>query len=103
PRQLPTGRIHVVYDPRVASSLLGHLAGAVNGASIARRTSFLSERLGAQVFGPDIRITDDPRRKRGLGSRPFDGEGVAAEALDLVADGVLTTWLLDTATARELK
>jgi PmbA protein len=102
PRQMATGRATVVYDPRVATSLIGHLAGAINGASIARRTSFLREKLGAAIFDPAVRITDDPRRKRGLGSRPFDGEGVSAEPLDLIVDGVLRTWLLDSATAREL-
>ncbi|HWJ75336.1 MAG TPA: TldD/PmbA family protein [Kaistia sp.] len=102
PTQLPTGRGHVVYDPRVAISLIGHLAGAINGASIVRKTSFLQSALGTAVFAPGIRITDDPRRLRGLGSRPFDGEGVASEALDLVTDGILQTWLLDSATAREL-
>ncbi len=102
PGRLPTGQANVVFDPRVAVSLLGHLAGAINGAGIVRKTSFLQQALGTAVFAPGIRITDDPRRPRGLASRPFDGEGVAAEALDLVSDGVLQTWLLDSASAREL-
>lgn len=102
PRQIPTGRVTVVYDPRVAVSLVGHLAGAINGAAIARKTSFLRDRLGKPLFPSAIRITDDPLRPRGQGSRPFDGEGVAGAALDIIADGVLQTWLLDSATAREL-
>jgi PmbA protein len=102
PRQVATGTGTVVYDPRVATSLVGHLAGASNGAAIARKTSFLRDRLGAAVFSADIRITDDPTRPRGLGSRPFDGEGVAAGLLDIVKDGVLRTWILDSASAREL-
>lgn len=102
PTRLPTGRADVVFDPRVATSLLGHLAGAINATSIVRKTSFLRHARGEAVFAPAIRITDDPRRLRGLASRPFDGEGVAAEALDLVRDGVLQDWLLDSATAREL-
>ncbi len=102
PGRLPTGVATVVFDPRVAVSLVGHLAGAINGAAIVRKTSFLQHSLGQAVFAPGIRITDDPRRPRGLASRPFDGEGVASEALDLVADGVLQTWLLDSASAREL-
>ena len=102
PGQLPTGPATVVFDPRVSVSLIGHLAGAINGAAIVRKTSFLQQALGSQVFASGIRITDDPRRLRGLGSRPFDGEGVASEALDLVTDGVLQTWLLDSASAREL-
>ncbi|ODN71617.1 TldD/PmbA family protein [Methylobrevis pamukkalensis] len=102
PRQVPTCTATVVYDPRVATSLLGALSGAINGTAIARGTSFLKSKLGAQLFAPGIRITDDPRRMRGPGSRPFDGEGVTAEPFDIIADGVLTTWLLDSATAREL-
>ena len=77
PRQMATGRVTVVYDPRVAIGLVGHLAGAINGAAIARKTSFLRDRLGQQLFPATIRITDDPLRPRGLGSRPFDGEGVS--------------------------
>lgn len=102
PRQMTTGTGVVIYDPRVATGLIGHLAGAANGAAIARGTSFLRDRLGTPVFSSGIRVSDDPLRKRGLASRPFDGEGVAAAPLDLVEDGVLATWILDSASAREL-
>jgi PmbA protein len=102
PRQMPTGKGTVVYDPRLSPGLVGSLAGAINGASIARRTSFLIDQLGKPVFSPAITITDDPLRKRGLASRPFDGDGVAARPLDLVRDGIIQTWVLDSATAREL-
>ncbi|MQT13886.1 TldD/PmbA family protein [Segnochrobactrum spirostomi] len=102
PRKVATGITNVVYDPRVSTSLIGHLAGAVNGAAIARGTSFLKERLGERIFAAGLRITDDPMRPRGLGSRPFDGEGLASEPFALIEDGVLTQWLLDSATAREL-
>ncbi len=102
PRQMPSGRATVVYDPRIATGLIGHLAGAVNGSSIARKTSFLRDKLGQQIFSSSIRISDDPTRKRGLASSSFDGEGVANGPLDIVKDGVLQTWLLDSATAREL-
>jgi PmbA protein len=102
PRKIPSGRATVVYDPRIAGGLIGHLAGAINGTSIARKASFLRDRLGQQIFSPAIRITDDPTRRRGLASRPFDGEGVVSNPLDLISGGVLTTWLLDSATAREL-
>lgn len=101
-RRVATCTATVVFDPRVSSGLLGALAGAINGASIARRTSFLKEKLGQRVFAPGIRITDDPRRPRGPASRPFDGEGIAGAPIDIVDDGILTTWLLDSATAREL-
>jgi PmbA protein len=102
PRQMPSGRATVVYDPRIATSLVGHFAGAVNGSSIARKTSFLRDKLGQQIFSPSIRISDDPTRKRGLASSSFDGEGVANGPLDIIKDGVLQTWVLDSATAREL-
>jgi PmbA protein len=102
PRKVSTRKVPVVFDPRVAGSLVSHLASAVNGASIARKTSFLKDKMGAKLFGDGIRIIDDPLRKRGLRSRPFDGEGVAGRRLALIDDGVLMSWLLDCATAREL-
>lgn len=103
PRKVETCKVPVVFDPRVAGSLVGHLVGAINGASIARKTSFLKDRLGAQLFAKNIRIVDDPLRKRGLRSQSFDAEGVKVRKHFLVDEGVLTTWLLDSATARELK
>jgi PmbA protein len=103
PRKVETCKVPVVFDPRVAGSLVGHLVGAINGASIARKTSFLKDRLGAQLFPKNIRIVDDPLRKRGLRSQSFDAEGVKVRKHFLVDEGVLTTWLLDSATARELK
>ena len=102
PRKVETKRVPVVFDRRVAGSLVGHLAGAINGAAVARKTSFLRDKLGERLFKPGIRIIDDPLRKRGQRSRPFDGEGVKARAQAIVDDGVLKTWLLDSATAREL-
>src|SRR5215831_8653081 len=102
PRKVSTRKAPIVFDPRVAGSLVSHLANAANGASIARKTSFLKDKMGARLFAPGIRIVDDPLRKRGLRSRPFDGEGVACRKLALVEDGVLASWLLDCATAREL-
>ncbi len=102
PLKAATGKVPVVFDRRVAGSLVGSLASAVNGAAIARKTSFLMEKLGQQVFAKGIRIIDDPLRKRGQRSRPFDAEGVAGRKLALVDDGILMTWLLDSATAREL-
>ncbi|HEY7662760.1 MAG TPA: TldD/PmbA family protein [Xanthobacteraceae bacterium] len=102
PRKVATKRVPVVFDRRVAGSLVGHLAGAINGAAIARKTSFLRDALGERLFKSGVDVIDDPRRKRGLRSRPFDGEGVATRCLAVVADGVLASWLLDSATAREL-
>jgi PmbA protein len=102
PRKVETCKVPVVFDPRVSGSLVGHLIGAVNGASVARKTSFLKDKLGAQLFAGNIRIIDDPLRKRGLRSQSFDAEGVAVRKTAIVDGGVLTTWLLDSATAREL-
>ncbi len=102
PTRPRTAKVPVVFDPRVASSLLGHLTGAINGASVARGTTFLRDKLGQRIFAPGIDIVDDPLRKRGLRSRPFDGEGVPTSQRLLVEDGVLTTWLLDTRSARQL-
>jgi PmbA protein len=102
PDRPKTAKLPVVYDPRVAGSLLGHLVGAISGASVARGTSFLKDKLGARIFAEDIEIHDDPRRVRGLRSRAFDGEGTPTAARDLIAAGVLTTWLLDSRSARQL-
>jgi PmbA protein len=102
PLKAATGKVPVVFDRRVAGSLVGSLANAVNGAAIARKTSFLMEKLGQPVFAKSIRIIDDPLRKRGQRSRPFDAEGVAGRKLALVEDGIVMTWLLDSGTAREL-
>ena len=101
-RKAATGRVPVVFDPRVAGGLVGHLAGAINGVAVARGTSFLKDRMGERIFAPGITIVDDPHRPRGLRSKPFDGEGVANGRLDIVADGQLTTWILDLASARQL-
>ena len=102
PRKVATRRVPVVFDTRISGSLVGHLASAANGSAIARKTSFLREKLGEKIFASGIDIIDDPLRPRGLRSRPFDAEGVAGRKLQLVEDGVLKTWLLDCATAREL-
>ncbi|MDZ5700063.1 TldD/PmbA family protein [Chelativorans sp. M5D2P16] len=101
-RKVKTGVFPVVYDPRVARGIASHLAAAINGASVARKTSFLRDRMGKAVAAPGVTVTDDPVKKRGQASRPFDGEGVAGERLVPVDDGVLTAWLLSTAIAREL-
>jgi len=102
PRKVETCKVPVVYDPRVSGTLVAHFINAINGASVARKTSFLKDRLGAQLFAGNIRIVDDPLRKRGLRSQSFDAEGVRVQRSALVESGVLTTWLLDSATAREL-
>ena len=97
-----SGAMPVVFDPRVGASLLGHLGGAISGTAITRRTSFLLDALGSEVFAPGVTIRDDPHRPRGLRSRPFDGEGLPVSPVAIVENGMLETWLLDSASARQL-
>ena len=96
------GKYPVIFDPRVSSTLLGHFAGAISGSSVARKTSFLLDKLGEPVFAKGVSIVDDPLRRRGLRSRPFDGEGVRVRSQELVADGVLQSWIAESASARQL-
>ena len=102
PRKVATCKVPVVFDPRLSSSLIGHLIGAINGAAIARKTSFLKDRMGERLFDEGVSIVDDPLRVRGLRSQPFDAEGVAVKPLSFIEHGVLTSWVLDSSTAREL-
>ncbi|MBB4064317.1 TldD/PmbA family protein [Gellertiella hungarica] len=103
PRQVETGQgVTVVFDPRVARGFVGHIAGAINGASVARKTSFLRDRMGERVLKAGLNVIDDPLVVRGSSSRPFDGEGVTGERLAMIEDGVLKHWFLSTSTAREL-
>jgi len=102
PRKAGSARLPVVYDRRVSGSMLGHLSGAINGRAVARGTSFLKDRLGQPVFAAGLNVVDNPLRKRGLGSRPFDGDGLPTRRYTVIKDGVLTTWLLDLASARQL-
>ncbi|MEM8748962.1 MAG: TldD/PmbA family protein [Pseudomonadota bacterium] len=103
PRQVETQQADIVFEPRMARSLLGHLAGATNGSAIVRKTSFLAGQLNQAIFQDHVNIVDQPDIVRGAGSRPFDAEGVAPSALNLVENGVLNHWLLDSASARELE
>jgi PmbA protein len=102
PRKAKSQAVPVIFEPRVASGLLGHFAGAISGASIARGVSFLKDSMDKEVFARGITIVDDPHRLRGRRSKPFDGEGVRNGRMALVEDGVLTTWILDCASARQL-
>ncbi len=102
-RKVATCQVPVIYEPRIASSLLRHLAGAISGPAVARGTSFLKDKLGQRVFATGVTVIDEPHKKRGLRSKPFDGEGIANHRRAIIEDGVLTTWLLDLASARQLK
>jgi PmbA protein len=102
PRKVSSGRVPVIFDPRVSASLIGHLGGAINGVSIARGSSFLKNKMGEILFPEGITIVDDPHRKRGLKSKPFDGEGLANRRRNIIDRGRLTSWVLDLASARQL-
>lgn len=103
PRQVPTQKnVTVVFDPRMARGFAGHIAGAINGASVARKTSFLRDMMGKPVMKAGLTVTDDPLVVRGSSSRPFDGEGVTGQKLSMIEDGVLKQWFLSTSTGREL-
>jgi PmbA protein len=102
PVRLKSGPMKVVFDPRVGGSLIGHLIGAITGGSIARKTSFLLDALGQPIFSNAVTILDDPLRARGLRSRPFDGEGLATGPTTIIDNGVLTGWLMESASARQL-
>jgi PmbA protein len=102
PRQVASAAVPVIFDKRISGGMLGSLLGAINGAAVARKTSFLRDRMGQLVANPAISVVDDPLRRRGLGSRPVDGEGMPMAPLTLVDKGVLGHWLLDWAAAREL-
>jgi PmbA protein len=102
PMRPKPGKYPVLFEPRVASSLLGHLAGAISGSAIARKTSFLQDRLGGQVFARGVTIVDDPLRLRGLRSRPFDAEGVRVARREFVRDGILASLMTESASARQL-
>ncbi len=98
----PSGAMPVVFDPRVGASLLSHLSGAISGSAVTRRTSFLLDSLGTAILPAGVNVIDDPHRPHGLRSRPFDGEGLPVSPVSIVSDGMLETWLLDSASARQL-
>jgi PmbA protein len=101
-RKLASASSPVIFENRLSASLLGPFIGAVSGPAVARGVSFLKDKLGERVFAERITLTDDPHRRRGLGSSPFDDEGVANSPMEIVRDGVLTTWLLNSSSAKQL-
>lgn len=103
PRKVSSGRYPVIYDPRISRNLVSDLATGISGASVARGTSYLKNKMEEKLFSDSINIIDDPHIKRGMASKPFDGEGVANKKLKIIENGVLKTWLLDTRSANQLK
>jgi PmbA protein len=101
-RKLASMTAPVIFENRLAGALISPLLGAISGPAVARGVSFLKDKLGERLFSPGVTLTDDPHRPRGLGSSAFDDEGVENEPRDIIADGVLTTWLLNTSSARQL-
>lgn len=102
PRKVASQAVPIIYDRRVATSLVNHMLGAISGSAIARGTSFLMDALGKPIFKPSVTIVDDPHRKRGLSSRPFDAEGLPTQRRNIVEQGVLQGWTLDLRSARKL-
>ena len=102
PRRPRSAAVPVVYDPRVSRSLIAHLAGGLNGSSIARGTSFLKDAMHNAIFPRGIEVLDDPHRARGLRTKPFDAEGIATTRRAIIDDGYVTSWFLDLATSRQL-
>lgn len=102
PSRPKPGKYPVLFDPRVAASLLGHFASAISGSAVAAKTSFLRNKLHERIFAEGVAIIDDPLRPRGLRSKPFDGEGLRVSRRDLIVDGVLESWIADSASARQL-
>ncbi len=102
PQKAQSAEVPVVYDPRVANSLLSHLASAINGNSVARGTTFLKDKLEKKIFPDKVTIVDDPLRKRGLRSKSFDGEGIGTSRRNIIDGGILMTWILDLRSARQL-
>jgi len=102
-RKLSTRRAPVIFEAPVATSLLSHFIGAVRGESLYRGASFLLDHLGKSVFPSFVRIHEQPHLPGALGSAPFDSEGVATAARDIVRDGVLQGYVLDSYSGRKLK
>lgn len=98
----PTGTFPVLFDERVSSSLIGHLAGALNGTSIVRGSSWAKDKMDQQILPKGMSLREDPTRKSVAGSKPFDGEGLAVAPRDIIKDGILQEWTLDLSTARQL-
>jgi len=99
---LDSRNCNVMFEPRVATSLLGHLASAINGRSILQKHSFLSDALNQTIFPNFIQISDDPDHVDGMGNRLFDGEGTRCKARNIIEDGKLTTFLTDRYAAKRL-
>ncbi len=102
PRRVASQQVPIIYEARQARDLVSHLVSAINGSSVARKSTFLKDKLGQAVCGSNIVIHEDPFVPRGPRSRPFDGEGLAPQPRKLIDNGILTSWILDLRSARQL-
>lgn len=102
-RKVASQKVPIIFDPRVARGLVGSFLSAINGASVARGTTFLKNAMNTDVFAKGITIVEDPHRDRGLRSKPCDAEGLPNSRRNLIDAGVLTSWILDLRSARQLK
>ncbi|PKM17132.1 MAG: metalloprotease PmbA [Gammaproteobacteria bacterium HGW-Gammaproteobacteria-15] len=101
-RKIATQKVPVIFRADIASSLFGHLVSAIGGGAIYRNSSFLVDKVGQQIMAPGITIVEQPHLKQALASSPFDGEGVKTRDLAVIEQGVLTTYLTSTYSARKL-
>jgi PmbA protein len=101
-RQLATQRCPIIFNADIARSLWGHFLGAISGGNLYRKSSFLLNKLEQKIFSDIVQITEMPHLKKGLGSAPFDSEGVATHTKNLVQDGILQTYLLGSYSSRKL-
>jgi PmbA protein len=101
-QKIKSGKFPVVYEPRVAKGILGHLIGGINGISASKGTTFLKDKMGKQIFNTNIFIKEEPHRRRGLRSKQCDAEGLENKKRNLIEKGMLKTWLLDLYTARKM-
>ena len=101
-KQANTGTVNVIFEPRMARGIAGHIASMVNGSAVARNTSLLQNYMGKKIMGDRVNVTDEPLKIRGNASRPFDGEGVEGQSLKIIENGVLQNWFLSQSVANEL-
>ena len=101
-RKIETCVSDIVFDPKVSRTILSHFSSLINGSSVARGSSFLCESMNKNIFSEEINIIDDPKIPRGLASRPFDDEGCDMEKINIIKNGILKSWILDSTTAKQL-
>jgi PmbA protein len=102
-RKVKTQKVPVVFDPQMTGGFIAGLSGAVNGLLVHKRSSFLAPLLGKRIAPPHVTLVDDATLEGGIGTRPFDGEGVASQRTEIISKGILKSFLYDATTARKAK